>query len=247
MQTFGLTVIWITGELAVWVANALVLMPALISKDLLIIDESISTSMAQSPPVAGGKVSRRDFLKLMAAAGTVMTFAPFVDWGKFLPNPATSIAQKVKVVLKDNTVANVNTFEINTSQVIIYPKSEDEVLNTESFKTWQLIRLPKELGGDKKDASAFRIYSMICLHLWCLWKYWPQEGRKRGECPCHGSMYDPFTGKAFAGPASLQGPPSNVLPRLDIEVESNGDLSILPPVWSPDKNGVVGYGRYLKA
>ena len=228
-------------------ANALVLAPALISKDLLIIDESFSMSMAQTPPAAGGKVSRRDFLKLMAAAGTVMTFAPFVDWGKFLPNPANAVAQKVKVVLKDGTVANVKNIDVNTSQVIIYPKSEDEVLNTESFKTWQFIRLPPELGGDKNDASAFRIYSMICLHLWCLWKYWPQEGRKRGECPCHGSMYDPFTGKAFAGPASLQGPPSNVLPRLDIEVDSNGDLSILPPVWSPDKNGVVGFGRYLKS
>ncbi|TLY08676.1 MAG: Rieske 2Fe-2S domain-containing protein [Thaumarchaeota archaeon] len=176
-----------------------------------------------------------------------MTFAPFVDWGKFLPNPANAVAQKVKVVLKDGTVANVKNIDVNSSQVIIYPKSEDEVLNTESFKTWQFIRLPPELGGDKNDASAFRIYSMICLHLWCLWKYWPQDGRKRGECPCHGSMYDPFTGKAFAGPASLQGPPSNVLPRLDIEVESNGDLSILPPVWSPDKNGVVGFGRYLKS
>jgi ubiquinol-cytochrome c reductase iron-sulfur subunit len=32
------------------------------------------------------RVSGWDFLKLMAAAGIVMTFAPFVDWGKFLPN-----------------------------------------------------------------------------------------------------------------------------------------------------------------
>ncbi|AFU58388.1 putative Rieske [2Fe-2S] domain protein [Candidatus Nitrososphaera gargensis Ga9.2] len=174
-----------------------------------------------------------------------MTFAPFVDWGKFLPNPATQAAQKVKIELEDGSIANVNTFEVNSSQVVIYPKTDDEVLNQEAFRTWQLIRLPAELGGNRNDASAFRLYSMVCLHLWCLWKYWPQEGRKRGECPCHGSMYDPYTGKAFAGPAALQGPPSNVLPRLDIEVESNGDLSILPPVWSPDRNGVVGFGRYL--
>jgi ubiquinol-cytochrome c reductase iron-sulfur subunit len=181
----------------------------------------------------------------MAAAGTVMTFAPFVDWGKFLPNPSSNVGQKVKAELGDGTIANVNTFEVNTSQVIIYPRSEDEALNKEAFRTWQIIRLPKELGGDKNEASAFRIYSMVCLHLWCLWKYWPQEGRKRGECPCHGSMYDPLTGKAFAGPASLQGPPSNVLPRLDVEVESNGDLSILPPRWDPNANGIVGYGRYI--
>jgi rieske iron-sulfur protein len=199
--------------------------------------------MASPPP--GGKVNRRDFLKLMAAAGTVMTFTPFVDWGKFLPNPAGTVSEKAKAQYVDGTVVNINKFEVNHSDVIIYPRSEDETLNKESFRTWQIIRLPKELGGEANDASAFRVYSMVCLHLWCLWKYWPQEGRKRGECPCHGSMYDPLTGKAFAGPASLQGPPSNVLPKLDLVAESNGDLSVLPPVWSPNGNGIVGFGRYL--
>jgi rieske iron-sulfur protein len=201
--------------------------------------------MAQTPPAIGGRVSRRDFLKLMAAAGTVMTFTPFVDWGKFLPNPASSQTERAKAELADGTVANVNTFQVNHSEVIIYPKSEDPVLNQEAFRTWQLIRLPKELGGDRNDASAFRAFSMICLHLWCLWKYWPEEGRKRGECPCHGSLYDPVTGQAFAGPASLQGPPSNVLPKLDLEVDSNGDIVILSPTWDPNANGIVGYGRYL--
>ena len=200
--------------------------------------------MAQTPP-AGGKVSRRDFLKLMAAAGTVTTFMPFVEWGKFLPNPAGAASERQPVILPDQSQANVKTFPVNSSEAIIYPKSEDEVLNKEAFRTWQFIRLPKELGGEKNDASAFRVYSMVCLHLWCLWKYFPQDGRKRGECPCHGSMYDPLTGKAFAGPASLQGPPSNVLPSLDLEVDSKGDVWILPPVWSPDRNGIVGYGRFL--
>jgi rieske iron-sulfur protein len=198
-------------------------------------------------PPTGGKVSRRDFLKLMAAAGTVMSFTPFVDWGKFLPNPTQNVGQRVKVELEDGSTVNVKTFPVNTSQVVIYPKTDDEVLNEEAFRTWQIIRLPPELGGDKNDASAFRIYSMVCLHLWCLWKYWPDEGRKRGECPCHGSMYDPMTGKAFAGPAALQGPPANVLPMLDIEVDANGDLFILPPTWSPEKNGIVGFGRFLSA
>ena len=85
---------------------------------------------------------------------------------------------------------------------------------------------------------------MICLHLWCVWKYWPQEGRMRGECPCHGSMYDPVTGTAFAGPASLQAAPSNTLPELYFEADSDGYLFVLPPIWGPNKNGVVGYGRH---
>ena len=85
---------------------------------------------------------------------------------------------------------------------------------------------------------------MICLHLWCLWKYWPAEGRMRGECPCHGSMYDVMTGTAFLGPASLQAPPSNTLPNLDFEADSDGFMFISPPTWGVNSNGVVGYGRF---
>jgi rieske iron-sulfur protein len=202
--------------------------------------------MAQpTPPGSGGNVSRRDFLKLLAAAGTVMTFAPFVDWGKFLPNPSGQLRERQKVELPDGSQASVKTFPVNHSEAVIYPKTNDPVLNKESFKVWQFIRLPVELGGDKNDVSSFRMYSQVCLHLWCLWKYWPEEGRKRGECPCHGSMYDPLTGQAFAGPASLQAPPSNVLPRLDLEIDSQGNIWVKPPNWSVNGNGIVGFGRFL--
>jgi ubiquinol-cytochrome c reductase iron-sulfur subunit len=51
---------------------------------------------------------------------------------------------------------------------------------------------------------------------------------------------------AFAGPASLQSPPSNVLPMLDLEADQDGAIWIKPPNWSPNGNGVVGFGRYLK-
>jgi rieske iron-sulfur protein len=210
--------------------------------------QTLSLTMAQqTPPNKGGKVSRRDFLKLMAAAGTVMTFVPFVDWGKFLPNPSGKVAEKAKVELPNGTQANVKTFQVNHSESVIYPKTDDPVLNKESFRIWQFIRLPEELGGTKNDVSAFRMYSMVCLHLWCLWKYWPDPGRKRGECPCHGSMYDPLTGKAFAGPASLQAPPSNVLPSLDLESDADGNMWVKPPNWSPNGNGIVGFGRFLRA
>jgi ubiquinol-cytochrome c reductase iron-sulfur subunit len=191
----------------------------------------------------------------MAAAGTVVTFTPFVEWGKFLPNPPSESAlTKTRIVLADGRPANVFTFPKNHSEVVIYPKSDDPVLNKEAFRTWQFIRLPEELGGNANDASAFRLYSMVCLHLWCLWKYFPRGPSPKdptkliggnGQCPCHGSLYDVFTGKTYQGPASIQGPPSNVLPRLDLEADSKGDLWILPPVWSVNGNGIVGYGRNL--
>ena len=191
-------------------------------------------------------LSRRDFLKLLGAGGTAVAFAPFVPWGNFMPNPSSASLEKAPVILPDGTQANVNSFPINHAEVITYPKTEDRVLNEEAFRKWQFIRLPDELGGSKNDVTAFRAYSMICLHLWCLWKYWPQEGRKRGECPCHGSMYDPVTGTAFLGPASLQAPPSNTLPNLDFETDANGFMYISPVTWGVNKNGVVGYGRFVK-
>lgn len=202
--------------------------------------------MTQQPSERGSKVSRRDFLKLMAAAGTILSFTPFIDWGKFMPNPIGANLQRAKVILPDGSQANVKTFPPNHSEAIRYPTTGDRVLDSEPFRNWQFIRLPPEYGGDKNDVTSFRAYSMVCLHLWCLWRYWPDEGRKRGECPCHGSMYDPRTGKAFAGPASLQSPPSNVLARLDLEVDVEGLIWILPPVWSTTANGIVGYGRLVK-
>jgi rieske iron-sulfur protein len=191
-------------------------------------------------------LSRRDFLKLLGAGGTALAFAPFVPWGNFMPNPSSASTDKAKVILPDGTHANIKTFPINHAEIVTYPKTKDEVLNEEAFRKWQFIRLPEELGGTKNDISAFRVYSMVCLHLWCLWKYWPEEGRKRGECPCHGSMYDPLTGTAFVGPASLQAPPSNTLPKLDLEADSDGFLYISPVNWGVNANGVVGYGRFVK-
>ncbi len=191
-------------------------------------------------------LSRRDFLKLLGAGGTAVAFAPFVPWGNFMPNPSTASLEKAPVILPDGTQANVNTFPANHAEVITYPKTGDRVLDEEAFRKWQFIRLPEELGGAKNEVSSFRAYSMICLHLWCLWKYWPEENRKRGECPCHGSMYDPLTGTAFAGPASLQAPPSNTLPNLDFETDSDGFMYISPVTWGVNDNGVVGYGRFVK-
>jgi len=191
-----------------------------------------------------GGMSRRDFLKLLGAAGTSVAFAPFVSWGKFMPNPSSVTLAKVPVILPDGTQANLNTFPVNHAEVITYPETADEVLNEEAFRKWQFIRLPEKFGGGRNDVSSFRAYSMVCLHLWCLWKYWPDEGRMRGECPCHGSMYDVRTGTSFSGPASVQAAPSNTLPVLEFEADSDGFMFISPPTWGVNANGVVGYGRF---
>ncbi|MDH3794458.1 MAG: Rieske 2Fe-2S domain-containing protein [Nitrosopumilus sp.] len=189
-------------------------------------------------------LSRRDFLKLMGAAGTGLAFAPFVPFGNFMPNPNQASLERVPVILPDGSHANINTYPINHAEVITYPSTGDAALDAEAFRKWQFIRLPEELGGGKNDVTAVRAYSMICLHLWCLWKYYPEDSKKRGECPCHGSVYDPTTGKAIAGPASVQASPSNVLPQLTLETDPDGSFFIMPPKFNANENGVIGYGRF---
>ena len=189
-------------------------------------------------------LSRRDFLKLMGAAGTGLAFAPFVPFGNFMPNPNQASLERVPVILPDGSHANINTYPINHAEVITYPSTGDAALDAEAFRKWQFIRLPEELGGGKKDVTAVRAYSMICLHLWCLWKYYPEDNKKRGECPCHGSVYEPTTGKAIAGPASVQASPSDVLPELTLDIDPDGSFYIMPPKFNANENGVIGYGRF---
>ena len=75
-----------------------------------------------------------------------ITIAPFVDWGKFLPYTTPRVAVKTRAELPDGTQANINTFPVNHSELVVYPRSDDRVLYQEAFRTWQLIRLPAELG-----------------------------------------------------------------------------------------------------
>jgi ubiquinol-cytochrome c reductase iron-sulfur subunit len=84
----------------------------------------------------------------------------------YLPNPSGKAPDgKTKILQSDGSPANVRTFPVDHSEVVIYPESEGPVLNKEAFRTWQLVRLPKEMGGEKNDVTSFRLFSMVCLHL----------------------------------------------------------------------------------
>lgn len=198
------------------------------------------------------KLDRRDFLRLLGATGVGLAFAPFVSFGNYMPNPVRHTLGKVPLMITKGDVevhANIFDIKINSAEVITYPATGDKALDTEPFRKWQFIRLPGELGGKTNDVSAFRVFSMICLHLWCLWGYKGNDEsspRNQLECPCHGSMYDLTDGKAFAGPASTQSEPSNVLPFLELESDEKGFLFIIEPKFTANENGIIGYGRFLK-
>jgi len=194
---------------------------------------------------SGREKSRRRFLKFLATTGGALALAPYVPWGEFLkPIVGTPPAERQRLILANGIAASTSNIPVNTAAVFVYPRTGDPKLDAEPFRRYQLIRLPKEQGGDANDASAFRAYSMICVHLWCLWDYKP--ARARLECPCHGSIYDPLSGLAVAGPAALQTPPNNALPNLDLEVDSSGAIWILPQRSGVDGNGIVGFGRRVR-
>lgn len=70
-------------------------------------------------------LTRRDFLKLLAAGSVVLTFTPFIPWGKFMPNPDNSVLGKQQVILSAGSNANINTFLINHSEIIVYSSTTD--------------------------------------------------------------------------------------------------------------------------
>ncbi|MGD2107654.1 MAG: Rieske 2Fe-2S domain-containing protein [Nitrosopumilaceae archaeon] len=204
--------------------------------------------MSEQGSVKKSSLSRRDFLRLMAAGGVAIAFAPMIPFGNYMPNPKNENLGREKVILPDGSHANINSYPVNHAEVLTYPRTGDPALDAEAFRKWQLIRLPAELGGEANSVSAFRVYSNICVHLWCLWEYKtvsPQRPKNQLECPCHGSTYDPLTGVSTKGPASAQAAPSNALPKLDLEADQHGFLYIIPPELRVNANGVVGYGRFL--
>ena len=197
---------------------------------------------------------RRNFLKLFAVIGGVTATASVAPWTEFLLSSIIKGTEegRQKILLPDGRLASVDSVPTNSSATFVYPRSGDPIADAEPFRRFQLIRLNPELGGNADDATAFRAYSMICVHLWCLWDYYsdriPKNENIAGsiECPCHGSKYSPFNGLAVEGPASMQTAPNNALPSLSLEVDSDGALWVLPPVWNVNENGVVGFGRYVK-
>lgn len=239
---------------------------------------SSSSSYVPPPPPTPQQITagRRRFVKLLVGVGALLSLAPYVPWGTFLSNSVSAgkgnVRQQVTV---DNlseygaaagrkvNVNDLTTFPPNSHWVITYPTSEDLALDTQNkdtFVKFELIRLPTELGGDAKDATAFVAFSKVCVHLWCSPNYNPdqptnpnengykpnQSKHEQYECPCHGSIYKVPQGLAIDGPASFQAPPTNAIPMLTLSTDSNGFLMVEKPVWDVNHNGVLGYGRYVQ-
>lgn len=143
-----------------------------------------------------------------------------------------------------NSYVRISDMNPNSMAWFNYPDTVN-IQNRDAYQKFILIRLANDSGGGKNDTSAFRAYSALDLESHCVMKYWPQEGRKRMEDPCHIGMYRAQDGLGvFLHP--LVGP-FNALPYLELSSDDQGYLYANPPVWTMDKNGVPGIGRAVTA
>lgn len=131
----------------------------------------------------------------------------------------------------------------NSFGYFMYPSSHD-FDNANASQTFMLIRLPKIMGGDKNDTSSFRAYSALDPTSHCLIKYWPENGRQRIEDSCTSPPYRSIDGVSYSPWLAIaRGLATGALPKLDLDVDSQGYLVVKPPTWKENKNGVVGIGR----
>ena len=82
---------------------------------------------------------------------------------------------------------------------------------------WYKFTSVKSVWAVRKKNSEVAIYSPLCTHLGCGYRW--EEDRKVFFCPCHASVFD-INGKVLAGPAPRP------LDTLPIKIEENNILTL---------------------
>src|SRR5487761_417067 len=215
-------------------------------------------TVPQKPVESKQDISRRNFLKAIALVGGLIMVGSFGVLFPFVQGSVESATSTAQVILDIKTLAPIKTTDIpqNNFAIFIWPRTGNPAIDADSFHQFVAIHLPPSLTApanlsakDPISGDAFIAFSRVCLHLWCLWNYIPND--RRMECPCHGSQYVPGygeypnfpvatdqpPGKAVAGPASLQTPPNNIAPVALLSIAPDGTISATKLI------GQVGCGQ----
>lgn len=168
-------------------------------------------------------------------------------------SPQNVITKPEEILLYNNQYqftnphpVKVTDMEPNSAGVFMYPNSYNITDSGDAYQRFLLIRLPSWMGGGNDSISSYRAYSAIGLAEHCVVKYWPQDGRWRIEDPCGGDFYRPIDGYLY----TRQGNPTLLqydigLPQLDLTVDNQGYIAVVPPTYAQDRNGVIGIGRTI--
>jgi arsenite oxidase small subunit len=125
------------------------------------------------PPL---ELSRRVFLKLFLVFSGIVAALPFASYGGYL-----SFRQEIKAEKKK--IANLSEIMPNSALYFQWP--------TDSPRDMSIL-----IADDSMKLFA---YNAACTHLGCQVDYEP--GLHLITCPCHGSIFDPASGRVMQGPA----------------------------------------------
>ncbi|CUR51403.1 exported protein of unknown function [Nitrosotalea devaniterrae] len=176
----------------------------------------------------------------------------FISFGIVVSSSPSSVSHQNERILFHTSFSDSDSYgyvkitdvKPNSAGIFMYPSSVPFDYRTNAYQTFMLIRLPETIGGDKNDTSSFRAYSALDPTSHCLMKYWPQSGRQRIEDPCISQPYRAIDGVSYdPGFTMIRAPTTGALPKLDLDVDSQGYLVVKTPTWTRDKNGVIGMGR----
>ncbi|MGQ0795539.1 MAG: hypothetical protein ACT4N5_05065 [Nitrosopumilaceae archaeon] len=144
-----------------------------------------------------------------------------------------------------NGLIKISEIQPNSMNWFWYP-DPDRFSDRDEFDRFLLIRLSYLEGGGADEVSSFRAYSAIDPSSHCLLRYWPEEGRRMIEDSCSGNMYDPVYGQLVKlGGSPILTSDNLGLPYLGLSSDKEGFLYVEPPIWTEDKNGVIGIGRKI--
>jgi len=163
--------------------------------------------------------SKRDFLKVAAAASAVLALGGIASVMKAVVIPAVpggsqSSFPKVKIS---------SLSSLTTGSVVLFNYPLDNEPNI-------LVKLGAKAAGGVGPDGDIVAYSQVCQHLGCIWGYVPSGGSPPvnpsyvangpvGYCPCHGSIFDLTQGAKVLG-----GPSPRPQPQVQLEVDSSGNV-----------------------
>jgi menaquinol-cytochrome c reductase iron-sulfur subunit len=139
----------------------------------------------QSKPQEKEDASRRGFLKI--AIGTLGALYALILGIPFL---RTIISSEPLKKLSFTEVGDFHSLPIGQPTDLNF-----EVLSTDAYLSQKVTRAVWVVKHSDIEASVF---SPICTHLGCHYKWNPQT--RHFECPCHGSVFT-ISGQVIGGPA----------------------------------------------
>jgi ubiquinol-cytochrome c reductase iron-sulfur subunit len=165
------------------------------------------TATAHGAP-GGGDVTKRDFLKLVTAAGAAVGVGaiawPLID--SMNPSKDVLAVSSTEIDLTPIALGSGITVLWRGKPVFVRHRTPEEIKAAQDAKPSALIDPATDASRVKAGHEQWLVVVGICTHLGCI-----PLGNKptdpRGEtggwfCPCHGSQYD-TSGRVTHGPAPL--------------------------------------------